>query len=59
MFLLDCRAVKNALAAINAKVRSESLRLLRNQAYEELTSVLAKFAEIHERYSHPRYFISS
>jgi hypothetical protein len=50
MFLLDCRAVKNALAEINTKVRSESLRLLRDQAYEELASVLAKFAEIHERY---------
>lgn len=50
MFLVDCRKVKNALAEINGRIRSESLRLLRNQAYEELASVLGRFAEIHDRY---------
>jgi hypothetical protein len=42
MFFVDCRTVKNALAVIGSKIRSECLQLLRDQAYEELTQVKSR-----------------
>ncbi len=57
MFLVDCRNVKQTLADISAKIRSESLRLLRDQAYEELSAVQARFVEIRDRYKNSINFI--